>query len=115
MLLLEEVLDLGLADVELDWLAVVSVGFGVLDQVLLHRVVLVLFRVVVGAEYLIERVVLWLVDRVGCGKLGSRSPNRVVLLIEEVELMLGQRVLYIFGCTLHKPLVQELVILYLIL
>ena len=115
MLLLEEVLDLGLADVELDWLAVVSVRLGVLDQILLHRVVLVLFRVVVGAEKLIERVVLRLVDRVGYGKLGSWSPNRVVLLVQEVELMLRQRVLYIFGCTLHEPFVQELVILYLIL
>jgi len=62
VLLLEEVLDLGLADVELDWLAVVSVRFRVLDQILLHRVVLVLFRIVVGAEKLIERVVLRLVD-----------------------------------------------------
>lgn len=46
VLLLKQKLDLSLRDVELDRLAVILVCFCVLNQVLLHGVVLVLFRVV---------------------------------------------------------------------
>lgn len=58
LLLLEQVLDFGLADVELHRLAIVVVGLRVLDHVLLLVVVFVFLAVVVRTEQGVERQVV---------------------------------------------------------